>query len=273
MNQALFQRFADLAYQRAGIALHEGKQTLVEARVGKRLRALDLPDAASYLDFLEADRSGDELVQFLDVITTNFTSFYREPDHFEVLDKALRRCVEQGAGRIRLWSAASSTGEEPYSIALTLLGATEHARVDARILATDLSTRALARAAEGIYSDKALNTVPPGLRERHFSPAGRNRQGDAQFQISSEIKRLLLFKRLNLATPPFPMPGPLDAVFCRNVMIYFDRPVRQRLVAAIEGLLKPGGLLFIGHTETLTGLSTGLRTVRPSIYQKPGGST
>ncbi|MBN2799451.1 MAG: methyltransferase domain-containing protein [Deltaproteobacteria bacterium] len=273
MDLALFHRFATLAHRRAGISLHEGKLTLVEARVGKRVRALGLSDAGTYLRFLEDDRTGEELVQFLDVITTNFTSFFREPDHFELLRAQLAQCYQAGQRRVRLWSAASSSGEEPYSMAITLLDTLDDPALDARILATDLSSRMLARAQAGHYLEKAVAPVPPALRQRHFSPTGPDPKGNPQVTVSREARALVTFKRLNLAKPPFPMPGPLDVVFCRNVMIYFDQPVRQALITDIERLLKPGGLLLIGHTETLTGIQSRLGTVRPSVYQKPHGAS
>ena len=264
MDASLFRSFQALAYDQAGIALRDGKEALVEARIAKRLRALGLASAEEYLEYLGADAGGEELVQFLDAISTNFTSFYREPDHFEHLGAYLAERLAEGADRLRIWCAAASTGEEPYTLAITAAEALSGRDVDWKLLATDLSTRVLAAAKAGRYEARQVDRVPPRLRERYFRRAGPD-----AFEAVPELKRPISFARLNLAKPPFPMRGPFDAVFCRNVMIYFDSPGRQALIAEIERLLRPGGLLFIGHSETLSGLDTGLRLVRPSEYRRP----
>lgn len=268
MEQWVFEGLCGVAYEEAGISMSDAKRQLVSARVGKRVRALKLADHEAYLKYLKADTSREELTRFLDVITTNFTSFYREPDHFETLSEYVRspRIVTQKS--VTIWCAAAATGEEPYTLALTLKQAAP-ASARLRILATDLSTRALARCREGIYEAATVNSVAPGLRKKYFKELP-----DGRFQAGDELKSLLTFGRLNLAKPPFPMQGPLDAVFIRNVMIYFDRPVRQALIAEAERMLVPGGLLFTGHAETLAGLKTCLEVVRPSVYRKPahGGS-
>ncbi|MBI5545923.1 MAG: chemotaxis protein CheR [Deltaproteobacteria bacterium] len=267
MDPRLYRQFCELAHRQAGIVLKEGKESLLIARIARRQRALGLTSAREYLDYLEADRTGGEIVSFLDVITTNFTSFLREPEHFEHLAQEVLRWVKGGAKRLRFWSAASSTGEEPYSMALTLLEALGDAPIDLRILATDLSTAVLAKARDGIYDEEALEPLPASQKLRYFE---RVADGDRQLYRASEaLRQVVVFKRLNLRQPPFPMRGPLDAVFCRNVMIYFDKEVRQGLVGAIEGLLKPDGFLAVGHAETLTGLQTRLRAVKPSVYARP----
>lgn len=265
MRDQDFNRFCEIAYHKAGIRIREGKESLVSSRVSKRLRALRLPDECSYLKFLEADDSGEELIQFLDAITTNFTSFFRESVHFEILENYLKVRYNRGQRKFRLWCAASSTGEEPYSLALTVrevLGDD----CDVRILCTDISTKVLEIAKKGEYEKEKIKEIPSSKLNKYF------KRTDRGFLAGEELKQILTFKRLNLATPPFPMKGPLDAVFCRNVMIYFDRPVRQRLVLAIDQLLAPGAMLFIGHTETLTGIKSSLVIQQPSIYRKPGES-
>ena len=276
MRAPQFQKFCDIAYRQAGISLREGKEALVSARVSKRVRALGLRDSEEYLRFLESDPTGGELVSFLDVITTNFTRFFREPDHFDDLREALERWYGEGQRRFRIWSAASSTGEEPYSIAITVLETLAGRGADVRILATDISTRVLATASEGRYGESATRAMSPGLRSKYFDRV----PGSEAIQVRKVVRDIVTFKRLNLAQGPFPMKGPLDVVFCRNVMIYFDRPVRQQLVSEAERLMRPGGLLLIGHTETLTGISTGLSVLRPSVYSnaswspsRPGMST
>lgn len=271
MEPQLFRRFAALAYEKAGISIRPGKEALVAARVAKRLRALSIPDAEGYLRYLEEDRSGEELVRFLDVISTHFTSFFREPDHFGFLRDELSRLLAAGQRRLRLWSAACSTGEEPYSMAMTALGVEGAARADLKILATDIAADTLRQAAEGRYAGARLEPVPEGLRRRWFTRHADPRDPDGEaWEAGAELKERIAFRRLNLAEPPFPMKGPLDVVFCRNVLIYFDQPTRQRLLSAVEGLLRPGGLLCIGHTETLSGVTTGFKMVRPSVFRRPG---
>jgi len=272
METQLFQRFAALAYQKAGISIKPGKEALVSARVAKRLRALSMTDAESYLRYLEEDQSGEELVRFLDVISTHFTSFFREPDHFELLESEIAGRVQAGQRRIRIWSAASSTGEEPYTIAMTALGVKGLEGLDLKILATDIAADTLRQAAEGCYSAARMEPVPLALRARWFTR--KHDPGDPQgelWEAKPELKSRVAFRRLNLAEPPFPMQGPFDVVFCRNVLIYFDQPTRQRLISAIERLLRPGGLLCIGHTETLSGISSGFRMQRPSVFRRPEG--
>jgi len=270
MEQQLFQRFAALAYEKAGISIKPGKEALVAARVAKRQRALAIPDAEGYLRYLEEDHSGQELVCFLDVISTHFTSFFREPDHFDTLSDELSQLLVAGQRRLRLWSAASSTGEEPYSMAMTALGVEGAAAADLKILATDISVDTLRQAAEGRYATSRLEPVPEALRRRWFTRHAGSREPDGEiWEASRELKDRVVYRRLNLAEPPFPMSGPLDVVFCRNVLIYFDQPTRQRLLSAIEKLLRPGGLLCIGHTETLSGIDTRLKMQRPSVFRRP----
>ncbi len=270
MEAQLFQRFCDIAYCRAGIKLHDGKEALVSARVAKRLRALHLSNPAEYLALLEGDSTGNEIVSFLDAISTNFTAFFREPSHFELLREFLEHQIKQGKKRIRVWCAASSSGEEPYTLAMTLAETIADYPVDWRILATDISTKILAAAAQGIYDEAALKDVPRALLAKHFTALDTRKAANRHWQVNSELRQKVVFKRLNLAKPPYPMPGPLDVVFCRNVMIYFDDPVRQGLVAEIDRLLARDGLVCIGHSESLSGLKTRLAITEPSVYQPSG---
>lgn len=264
MDPSLFERFRAIAYEQAGIELRDGKESLVSARVAKRLRALGLETEKQYVEKLEAESDGEELVQFLDVISTNFTSFFREPEHFRQVQASVAGWLAEGQKRFRFWSAASSSGEEPYTLAMTLADSFAEVNVDWRILATDISTRVLALAQAGRYTQQQVQTVPQELARRYLRPLG-----NARVEVDRELAAKIVFARLNLSQPPFPMQGPLDIVLCRNVMIYFDTPVRQRLVSEIERLLRPGGLLMVGHSETLNGLKTGLSVVRPSVYRKP----
>jgi len=268
MDKKLFKKFCDLAHEKAGIHLKEGKETLVQARVAKRLRALGLNNPRDYIDYLEKDETGEELILFLDVISTNFTNFFRESDHFDALAEEVKRLTDEGRRRIRIWSAASSSGEEPYSMAITILEALDGASADFRILATDISTRMLARAEEGIYAAARLEGVPKAYRCKYFERIGRRGSEEESFRVRPAVRERVVYKRLNLAEPPFPMQGPLDVVFCRNVMIYFDQPVRQRLISEIERLLAQGGLLCIGHSETLSAVQNDLKYLRSSVFRK-----
>ncbi|HTP50363.1 MAG TPA: CheR family methyltransferase [Anaeromyxobacteraceae bacterium] len=263
MQPAVFQRFARLAYDKAGIAIKPEKVALVNARVAKRIRALSLDSAESYIDYLEADKTGEELTRFLDLISTHFTSFFRENDHFDLLELEARRWVEEGRTRVRVWSAACSTGEEPYSMAMTLLDVQSLASVDWRILATDIAAATLDEARAGRYPSGRTETIPPSKRKRFLAHSG-----PSHHEVVPGVKEKVSFQRLNLAAPPYPMRGPLDAVFCRNVLIYFDQPTRERLVHEVERLVAPGGLLCIGHTETLNGMRTRFKMVRPSVFRR-----
>jgi chemotaxis protein methyltransferase CheR len=265
MEPQIYERLCSLAQNNAGIALGPAKQALVSSRIGKRLAALGLASERAYLEHLESDRSGEELVRFLDAISTNHTSFFREPDHFERLGNLVRQWYQAGQRRFRIWSAASSTGEEPYSIVMTVLDALAGRAADFRLLATDISTRVLASAEAGQYHTARLAAVPPELLKRYFTKP----DSGGLCRAKGVVRNCVTFTRLNLSQPPFPMKGPFDIVFCRNVLIYFDQHVRQRLIQEAEKLLRPGGWLFIGHTETLTGLGTGLRMERPSCFFAP----
>jgi chemotaxis protein methyltransferase CheR len=262
METSTFRRFCSIAYEKAGITLGDSKEALVEARVGKRVRALGLGSEKEYLGFLEKDPSGEEIVQFLDVISTNHTSFFREPDHFDFLRSVLADWRRDGMRHLRVWSAASSTGEEPYTIAFTIADALDGAEVDWRILATDISTKVLAKAEAGIFIDSKLTGLARGEMNRFFERG----PGKDEHTVRAGMRAKIAFRRLNLVTPPYPMRGPFDVIFCRNVMIYFDQAVRQRVISGMEHLLRPGGYLIIGHAEALSGVRTGLRMIRPSIF-------
>jgi chemotaxis protein methyltransferase CheR len=266
MDKQTFDNFRSFIYQASGITLGANKEALVCARVSKRMRATGIPDYKDYLDYVMSDNSGAEMVQLLDAISTNVTSFFRESEHFEFVSKIMERWLGAGQRRFRFWSAASSTGEEPYSLGMTLLEAAGGYGIDMKILATDISTRVLTSASAGIYGEEKLKTVPPVLRQRYFD-LQRGADGTA-YKVKESLRRLIVFKRLNLSTPPFPMKGPLDLVFCCNDMIYFDNEVRRRLLEEIYRLLKPGGYLIVGHAESLTGMVSRFQMFRPSIYVK-----
>jgi chemotaxis protein methyltransferase CheR len=267
MDQKTFDQFCRVVYDKSGIAINANKNALVTARVGKRMRELGLGDDREYLNLVLDDPDGEEIVHLLDVISTNVTSFFRENAHFDFFSDAVFKWYEQGQRKFRFWSAASSTGEEPYTLAMTLQSRIGSGSADMKILATDISTRALARCRAGTYSRTKLAGVPDPMVNRFFKC---NHDGKEEvFEVKNELKDIVTFSRLNLSKPPFPMQGPLDAIFCRNVMIYFDNTVRKSLLEECYRLLKPDGYLFVGHAESLTGLLSGFKAVMPSVYLKP----
>lgn len=267
-HRFFFDKLCAIARQSAGINLKEGKEALVAARLAKRLRALGMTSTRQYIRLLEEDTTGEELQHYIDSIATNYTSFFREPDHFDVLQKYLVNGQQMGQTRFRFWSAACSTGEEPYTMAMALREViASDEEIDWKILATDISHKALSKAIAGHYEDKSVKKVPIAWRVANFRaiPGPRG----ARFEVVPEIRSKVTFARVNLSKPPFPMRGPLDAIFCRNVMIYFSNEVRQNLLREIERLLKRGGILFMGHSESLTTLSTILRPAGSAVYVKP----
>lgn len=252
MEQATFEKLRTMIYDRCGITLRDTKRTMLSARIRKRLRDLNLDSFASYLEFLIHEADEEEWVQLINVVSTNVTAFFREPHHFEVLEKAVTQWAKTRPRKMRFWSAASSSGQEPYTMAivirraLNLAGAND---VDAKILATDISTKMLSVCKAGQYSADALKPVPMDDRSKSFHLD----RSTGMYKVNPVLRQMVSFARLNLAEPPYIMKGPMDAIFCRNVMIYFDNRVRQRIVEQVLRLLKPGGLFMIGHAESLQG--------------------
>lgn len=266
MKPRTFEQFKDLVYQKSGITLGPQKVALVSARIAKRMRALGLHSHEDYLHYVVGDESTVELVHLLDSISTNVTSFYREPVHFDLLADLVREWRVQSQPRFRIWCAASSTGEEPYTLAMTVLEALGGPHSDFRLLATDISTRVLETARRGVYSASKVDPIPRALLQKYFRKVDAGYE--PAYEANDELKRIVSFNRLNLSEPPFPMKGPFDVVFCRNVMIYFDNEVRRKLVLEISRLLKPGGYLMIGHSESLSGIVSPLTLVQPAVYRK-----
>jgi chemotaxis protein methyltransferase CheR len=263
-----FQALRKLVRQVTGISLSEQKRELVYGRLARRLRALNLRTFREYREVLSLD-DGSELVQFCNAITTNLTAFFREPHHFdhlknEVLAPLLRRPT--AARRVRIWSAGCSTGEEPYSIAISVLEAVpDIERWDIRILATDLDSDVLEKARRGVYAADRLQALSTERRERFFVPYPEAKE--PSYQVRPEVARLLTVKQLNLMHA-FPMKGPLDVIFCRNVVIYFDKDTQRDLIARMSRLQRPGDLLFLGHSETLFKVSTDYNLIGRTIYRR-----
>jgi len=266
LTRSQFGAIRDLLYNHSGINLQPGKEELVKARLGKRLRMLGLADFAAYLNLLRDDAGGHELSLMIDILTTNKTSFFREQPHYDLLRDRLLPDWRRRGGSLRIWSAGCSTGEEPYSLAIQLLAAApDAAGRDARILATDISPTTLAVMREAVYPAEGLADVPGEWRRRYFEKLAGDREGC--YRVRSEVRDLVSQARLNLMDT-WPMGGPFDMIFCRNVMIYFDAPTRERLVRRFMALLRPAGHLFVGHAESLNTLRGELTYVQPAVYRR-----
>ena len=271
LRETDFNRFRRYVYDASGIDLHEGKKELLRARLTRIIRDRGYGSFREYFDRLVRDHTGAEKRDLLDAISTNLTYFFREPRHLDFLVKtAIPRIMEKrrpgDGGSLRIWSAGCSSGEEPYSIAISICEAADGTWAGRfRILATDLSTRALSAATSGIYKEKKLEQVPLHARRRYFQKGVGRWEGC--YRIKREIRDKIRFSRLNLQGD-FRFRRPLDVIFCRNVMIYFDPPTKERLVGKFFRSLGTGGYLFIGHAESLTGLTHRFRYVRPGIYRK-----
>lgn len=261
-----FLRFRKLIYDESGISLGDQKQTLLASRLSKRLRDLGLTTFTEYYEQITGDATKEEFTRMLDLISTNKTDFFREPKHFDYLRERILPELEKDK-RVRIWSSACSTGEEPYTIAMTLYeGVSDPQRWDFKILASDLSTRVLAKAAAGRYEADRVRDLSPELVKRHFL-RGR---GDSEglLKVKPHLASMIQFRRLNLMDARFPIKSPLDLIFCRNVMIYFDRPTQEQLVNKFYQYLKPGGHLFIGHSESLQWVEHPFKVMGPTIYLK-----
>ena len=250
-------------YDHVGIVLQENKRALVEARVNKRLRALEIGSYGQYLDYLVNDTKGVEMVQLTDAISTNVTHFFRENEHFDFTTEVVNEWLAAGRTRLRFWSAACSTGEEPYSLAMTLKNVNAASTADIKILATDISTRVLKIAAQGRYEDEKIASIPSNVAKQSFKSVG-----DGMSEVVPDLKNDIMFRRMNLNKTPYPIKGVFNIIFCRNVMIYFDAHLRKRIVEQAHRLLQPDGYLIIGHAETLIGVDSKFKFVQPSVYRK-----
>jgi len=270
-SAANFREIADLVKAESGIDLAESKATLVYSRLAKRLRALGIPTFSDYCDAVRDDAA--ERSSMIAALTTNVTRFFREQHHFEHLRKTILEPLADAArrgNRVRLWSAACSTGQEPSSMALTVLSAIpEAAQLDVRILATDLNPHVVAHGMKGLYQKEELSDVPPNLRAKWFAPVAGEDRG--ALKISDEVRSLVSFRELNLIGS-WPFKGPFDAIFCRNVVIYFDRDTQNMIWQRLTRLLADKGALYIGHSERVSGPASAMLTADGiTSYRKSGG--
>ncbi|MDO8877530.1 MAG: protein-glutamate O-methyltransferase CheR [Pseudolabrys sp.] len=264
-SDADFRGLAQVAYEQAGIALSDSKRNLVYSRLSRRLRALGLSTFREYREFLAENMAERE--SFINAISTNLTKFFRESHHFDHLrSEVVAKFAKANAaslGRMRVWSAGCSSGEEPYTIAVVIKKEIRDLeRHDIRILATDIDTEVIGRGARGEYPGNSVDDIPRPYQE-YFTPTGT---GDT-LAVDRQARALVAFKRLNLMEQ-WPFKGVFDAIFCRNVMIYFDGPTKAKLIQRYTEKLKPGGFLYIGHSESLNGSHPGLSLVGRTIYRR-----
>lgn len=262
-----FDRIRQLIHERAGIALGGSKQEMVYSRLSRRLRALGLPTFADYLTHLQSKGDGAEWQLFTNALTTNLTSFFREDHHFPML-------AEHVLGRsapIKVWCNASSTGEEPYSIAITLCEAFDSLRPPVSILATDIDTKVLQDASDGVYPMERVADLSEARRKRFFLRGKGELSG--KVRIRPELRSLIDFRPLNLLSNDWSVKGPLDVIFCRNVMIYFDKPTQRRILERFAPLMKPDALLFSGHSENVSFVTNLFKLKKKTVYQLQAATT
>jgi chemotaxis protein methyltransferase CheR len=265
-----FERISKLVYEQCGINLHEGKRELVKARLGKRLREGNYKSFGEYCSFVNTEEGTDELIAMIDSISTNLTCFFREESHFVRLRVIVSSISGQSGVRgvspkFNIWSAGCSTGEEPYTMAVVIKEAAGLKPFDAKILATDISTKVLSVAVNGIYPEERIKNITTPLLKKYFQLGQGSSEG--YYRVKKDLKEMIDFRRFNLMDK-FPSESHFDVVFCRNVMIYFDKQTQGTLINKYYDCLKRGGYFFVGHSESLTGLQHQFKYVEPSVYQK-----
>lgn len=256
-----FNRVRDLAYRLAGISLGPHKRDMVYSRLVRRLRALNLNSFRAYLD--QVEKGGAEVQAFLNALTTNLTYFFREEHHFPILVRHAQARAAQG-GIVRLWSSASSTGEEPYSMAIALAEGFNTITPPVKIFATDIDTDVLKRAQAGVYPLESVNRLSTTNLRRFFLKGVGQQEGYAR--VRPELQNLILFRQLNLLSNTWEIETPIDAIFCRNVMIYFDKPTQREVVEGFVQVLAPDGLLFMGHAESLQHVNDLVKPLGQTVY-------
>lgn len=269
-----YQFIREIVYSHSRINLGPDKQELVSARLGKRLRATGRATISDYCDLLRTPAGAEELGNLIDVISTNHTYFFREEGHFEalrdiILPDLIRRRERDAGSTLRVWSAACSSGEEPYSIAMALeeYFAAHPPAWQRQIEATDISTRILAKAQAAIYPAETVSRMGTAMVKAYFQTGYAEQAG--MYRVKPALRSMVHFRHLNLLEGALPFNEPFQIIFCRNVMIYFDRATQEELVQRLKSKLVPGGYLMVGHSESLTGINHGLKMIRPATYQNP----
>lgn len=267
-TEADFKFVANKVYEKSGIKLAEHKQDMVYSRLARRLRDLQLKTFEEYCNLIESPQGESEIGNFVNAVTTNLTSFFRESHHFEHLKECLQALSLQPNAnkKLRIWSSASSCGPEPYSIAMTVCeGLKNYKAWDVKILATDIDTNMLDTAKSGEYEKRMLENIPLAYRNKYVI---KNSRKDSQGVMAESLKDLISFKQLNLMNNVWPMKGMFDFVFCRNVVIYFDKPTQVELFKKISALMRPGAILYIGHSENLFKVSDDFELIGRTIYKR-----
>jgi chemotaxis protein methyltransferase CheR len=260
-----FSKVRTLIHRRAGIALGDQKRQMVYSRLSRRLRELRVPEFATYLEMLESGNDDDEWQAFVNSLTTNLTSFFREAHHFPVLAEHVRKAREP----VTIWCAAASTGEEPYSLAITLIEALGERANAARVIATDIDTAVLAKASAGVFTAEQVSRLSADRLRRFFNKGTGANVG--KVRIRPEVAAIVKFSRLNLLDTSWAVKEPLDAIFCRNVMIYFDKPTQKKVLDRFAPLLKPSGLLFAGHSENASLVNQIFKPLGQTVYEVARG--
>ncbi len=272
LSAEAYRTLVDFVYQHSRILIGPDKKPMLANRLRKRLRALGFVSYDEYCDLLRSRQGPDEIAQLVDLISTNHTRFFREPEHFtflkgRILPELLPRLAAESSS-FRVWSAAGSSGEEPYSIAIVLAEFfREHPSVDWRVEASDISHRMLAEAERGVYPLDSRHALPPELLKRHFQRGVGVQDGTCR--VKTDLRKRVRFQRINLFQSEYPVPRAQHVIFCRNAMIYFDPASRATLVQKLTRQLAPGGYLLIGHSESLMGIRHELESVRQSVFRKP----
>jgi chemotaxis protein methyltransferase CheR len=256
-----FARVRKLIYQHAGISLSDAKTDMVYSRIGRRLRAVGHDSFKQYLDDLEQQQNPDEWEAFTNALTTNLTSFFREEHHFPILADHLVKLQKP----IRIWCSAASTGEEPYTIAMTACEAFGTLKPPVEIFATDIDTNVLATASKGVYPYERVSKLSEKRRKEFFQKGTGQNEGSVR--VRNELRSLITFSQLNLLDDQWPIKEPFDAIFCRNVMIYFDKPTQTKILSRFTPLMKPHSLLFAGHSENFLYVSNALQLLGKTVYQ------
>jgi chemotaxis protein methyltransferase CheR len=261
-----FEFLRGIVYKETGIKLSDLKRSLLQSRLMRRLRLYGFNEYQEYIDYLR-DHYDDEIMDFINAITTNKTEFFRENQHFEYLkDIVFPELEKKNIRKLRIWSAGCSTGEEPYTLAMTVSEYFSDRIKDIKILATDIDTQVLEKGCSGIYTAEQVAGIDRGILQRHFSIGTGDNKG--KFKIKDATRKLIVFKRLNLLDPEYPMRGKMNIIFCRNVVIYFDKPTQKTLFERMYDYLEDDGYLFVGHSENLSGITMKFQHIGKTIYRK-----
>ena len=271
LDRETYHKITKFVYDHARITLGENKMELIRARLGKIIRQKNMSGYRAYYKWMSEDKTGEAVREVMNAVATNLTAFFRENKHFDYLaNQLLPSFARSGERRLRAWSAGCSTGQEVYTIAMTILENLPQAdsQYDIKLLATDIDTDVVRTGATGIYSQDAVKGIPDALLRRYFQPGATDQRGRPGWKVGEELRRLVSFRFLNLFSQ-WPFRGRFDFIFCRNVMIYFDRPTQEQLLNRYWEQLRPGGTLFIGHSESLNGINHQYEYVLPTIYRRP----